>query len=430
MLLWEAVHSKLTDRVGSVMKWILYIFLFMCVASSIFAKKMTISFWHILGYHAKPVLKEMVEEYNESQRDVVVKPDFQGFFEDAQVKLLTSAISKNLPELAQIPVEFLQPYIDNGFIRPINDDIPEELRSDIQQKLWSLVERDGNIYGIPFCVFTDVFYYNESAFLKAGLDPDQPPDSWDQMIAMGKQLTLDTDGDGVLDSYALNFYLDGMYGIAPILWANGGRFFTDDGMRVNLTSPEMKKTIMMVYDLFFKYRIMSQKWTEWENAQAFLTGKLAMGWFISAGIPFSEQNLPWPLRVAHIPRFNGRRYTLLSGTALVNFSNNRKKRRAANDFARWLVKKENDVRFFRDIGFVPLRTSSLNSLELKAFTRENPNYRVALEALEYARPFPHHPEFLKINQEVSNMLERIILNEADPIEELKKTEMEINAMLQ
>ena len=67
MLLWEAVHSKLTDRVGSVMKWILYIFLFMCVASSLFAKKMTISFWHILGYHAKPVLKEMVEEYNVSQ---------------------------------------------------------------------------------------------------------------------------------------------------------------------------------------------------------------------------------------------------------------------------------------------------------------------------------------------------------------------------
>ena len=99
------------------MRWTLYIFLFLSVSSSLFAKKLTISFWHILGYHAKPIIQEMVEEYNETHPDVVVKADFQGFFEDAQVKLLTSAVSKSLPEIAQVPVEFLQTYIDNGIIR-------------------------------------------------------------------------------------------------------------------------------------------------------------------------------------------------------------------------------------------------------------------------------------------------------------------------
>ena len=211
----------------------------------------------------------------------------------------------------------------------------------------------------------------------------------------------------------MTFYLDGMYGIAPILWANGGSFFTDDGMRVHLTSPEMEKTILMVHDLFFKHRIMARTWTGWENAQAFLTG-----------------NLPWPVRIAHMPRLNGGRNALLSGTALVNFSKHRKKRRAADEFSRWLVKKENDVRFLKHSGFVPLRKSSLNSLELKAFIRENPNYNVALEALEYARPLPHHTEFLKINQEISDMLERIILAEADPTHELEQTEKKINEMLQ
>jgi len=412
------------------MRWALYVFLFLCVSSSLFAKKLTISFWHILGYHAKPVIEEMVEEYNETHAGVVVKADFQGFFEDAQVKLLTSAISKSLPEVAQVPVQFLQTYIDNGIIRPINDEIPEELRMDIRKKMWSLVEYNGDIYGIPFCVFTDVFYYNENAFIQAGLDPNKPPESWDEMIVMGEQLTRDADGDGEPDSYAMTFYLDGMYGIAPILWANGGSFFTNDGMRVHLTSPEMEKTILMVHDLFFKHKIMARTWTGWENAQAFLTGNLAMGWFISAALPFSEQNLPWPVRIAHMPRMGGGRYALLSGTALVNFSKHRKKRQAAGDFSRWLVKKENDVRFLRDSGFVPLRKSSLNSLELKSFIRENPNYNIALEALEYARPLPHHTEFLKINQEISDMLERIILTETDPTHELEQTEKKINEMLQ
>jgi sn-glycerol 3-phosphate transport system substrate-binding protein len=412
------------------MKWILYIILFVSVSSTLFAKKPTISFWHILGYHAKPIIDEMVEEYNETHPGVVVKADYQGFFEDAQVKLLTSAISKSLPDVAQVPVEFMQTYIDNGIIRPITDEIPEEMQMDIRQEMWSLVEFNGDVYGIPFCVFTDIFYYNENAFFEAGLDPDSPPSSWDEMVAMGERLTYDTDGDGDPDKYALTFYLDGMYGIAPILWSNDGHFFTDDGRLIHLTSPEMKKTIMMVHDLFFKHRIMARTWTGWENAQAFLTGNLAMGWFISAGLPFSEQNLPWPVRIAHMPRMGAGRYALLSGTALVNFSKQKKKRRVAHDFSRWLVEKENDVRFLKESGFVPLRKSSLSSLELKAFIRENPNYSVALEALEYARPLPHHTEFLKINQEISDMLERIILMEADPMHELEQTEMKINSMLQ
>lgn len=140
-----------------------------------------------------------------------------------------------------------------------------------------------------------------------------------------------------------------------------------------------------------------------------------MVWFISAGISFSEWNLPWQVRIAHVPRINGRRNAMLTGTALVNFAKSRKQRRAVRDFTFWLTSRENDIKLYETIGFVPIRHSSLNSLELKAFARENPNYRVPLEVLEYARPTPNHPEFFKINHEIGQMLQRIILNEADLI---------------
>jgi sn-glycerol 3-phosphate transport system substrate-binding protein len=416
-------------HVGLYRKSFVVTALILLVTSPIFAKQQPLSFWHILGYHAKPVLDEMIDEYNRAHSEVQVKPDFQGFFEDAQVKMLTAALSRSLPEVAQIPFEFLQIYVDNGLIAPINGEIPEELLNDVQDSLWSLVERDGSIYGLPFCVFTDVFYYNENAFRRAGLDPDRPPESWEEMVEMGKRLTGDSDADGVVDAYALTFYTDGIYGMAPILWANGGQLFTGDGKRINLTSPEMEKTVLMIHDLFFKYRLISRTWTGWESAQAFLTGKLAMGWFISAGIPYGEHNLPWPLRITHMPRFNGKQCGLLSGTVLVNFATKRKPRRASTEFMLWLLSRENDVRFYESIGFVPVRTSSRNSLEVQAYARAHPNYRIPLEAMAYARPLPHHPEFLKINQAISDMLSRIILQGADPLEELQKTEREINGQL-
>jgi sn-glycerol 3-phosphate transport system substrate-binding protein len=406
------------------------IFIFLLIAAPLFAKKKTtISFWHILGYHVKNVIEEMVDEYNDAYPHVGVKSDFQGFFEDAQVKMLTAAITKQLPDVAQIPFEFLDSYVENGFITSIDDEIPGDVRNDVMEKMWQMVSRNGKIYGLPFCAIADVFYYNVNSFREAGLDPTVPPATWDELVEMGKRLSRDSDGDGTIDEYAMTFYLNGVYGLAPLLWANGGSFLSEDGNMVNLTSQEMEKTVSMLHELVFTHKIMPRTWTDWESAQAFLMGKIAMGWFISAGISFNEQNLPWEFRVAHIPRFNGKRSVTLSGTALVNFAQKKKKRRAAWDFMLWLIHKENDIRMYERIGFLPIRKSSLNSLELKAYAKAHPNYKVPLEVLDYARPLPHHPEFLKINHEISNMLQRIMLEGADLREELKNTEKLINSML-
>jgi sn-glycerol 3-phosphate transport system substrate-binding protein len=134
--------------------------------------------------------------------------------------------------------------------------------------------------------------------------------------------------------------------------------------------------------------------------------------------------------VSQIPSLNGKRFPVLSGTVLVNFSRNRKAKAAAEDFIFWLLQKENDVLLFEKIGFLPARRSTADSLEVRAFVQRNPSYRVPIEALEYARPLPVHPEFFKVNQEIRDMLQRIILQGADPMGELVETEKKINAMLE
>lgn len=411
------------------MRKILLLVFFFLVSTTLFAKKLEISFWHSLGFHVKELIDGMAEEYNENHPDVKVNPVFQGLFEDLQVKMLAAAVTKQLPDVAQVQFEYLEPYIANGLVEPLNSIIPVEEKEDIVEIMWDLVSRNGSIYGIPFCVSTQVFFYNEDAFKRAGLEPNKPPSTWDEVIKIGKKLTRDTDGDGEIDTYAMMFWTEGLYGLAPFLWANDGEFFSNDGKRILLTSKEMQKTITMLWDLVFKYRIMPQKWTDWEGGQAFLTGKLAMGPFTSAAIYYGEQNLPWKLRITPMPSVNGKRYTVLGGSALMNFSRNKKKWKAVNDFMFWLVNKENTIKVHEKVGYIPVRNSAINSLELKAFHKENPNYKVPIDGLSYARPLPNHVEYLKINEKLRGMLERIFLNGANPILELEKTEREINEML-
>jgi sn-glycerol 3-phosphate transport system substrate-binding protein len=413
------------------MKKILFIMLFFLASASLFAKKdVEIEFWHSLGFNIKNIIEDLADEYNKANPGVKINPVFQGLFEDMQVKMLTAAITRQLPDVAQVQVEYLDPYVENGLIDPIDNIVPDEHREDILEKMWELVSREGKIYAVPFCISTTVFFYNEEAFKNVGLDPENPPSDWDEMVKTGKVLTRDTNGDGELDKYAMMFWTDGFYGIMPFFWANGGKLFSDDGKRVILTSKEMVSTIDMLMDLIFIEKIMPQNWTDWESAQAFLSGNLAMGPFTSAAISYGEQNLPWTLRITPMPMINGKRNTVLGGSAFVNFSKNRKKRNIVNDFIFWCVSKENTIRIHKSIGYIPVRKSAIKSLELKAFHKNNPNYLVPVESLEYARSIPFHPEYLKMNELMRDMLQRVILNGADTAEELARTENEINAMLE
>jgi len=130
-----------------------------------------------------------------------------------------------------------------------------------------------------------------------------------------------------------------------------------------------------------------------------------------------------------MPSINGKRYNVLGGSALVNFSSSRRKTKYINDFIAWCVNKENTIRLHEKIGYVPVRKSALNSLELKAFHRENPNYLVPIESLGYARPLPHHPDFYKMNELIRDMLHRLILDESDITAELERVDKEINELM-
>jgi sn-glycerol 3-phosphate transport system substrate-binding protein len=175
---------------------------------------------------------------------------------------------------------------------------------------------------------------------------------------------------------------------------------------------------------------MPKNWTDAETGQAFLRGTVAMGPFTCAGIRYGKENLPWELGVAPLPSVNGKRFTVLAGSALLNAARGRAERAAAQDFILWLVSKENTIRLHEGIGYIPVRKTALESLELRAFHRSNPDYRVAVDSLPDARPLPYHKEYFKINKVLTQMMDRVFISGGDPASELKWAEDEIRRILE
>lgn len=52
---------------------------------------------------------------------------------------------------------------------------------------------NGQTYGLAFTFSTPIFFYNGTIFEAAGLDPDQPPTTWEEVAAAAQAIAENTD---------------------------------------------------------------------------------------------------------------------------------------------------------------------------------------------------------------------------------------------
>ena len=108
----------------------------------------------------------------------------------------------------------LTPYIEKSEIIKTEDIFPGPLSS---------VTYEGGIYGIPRGANTIALYYNADMFKAAGLDPDNPPKTWDELYEAAKELT-----DPSKNVYGLAFSAvgteEGTFQFLPWLQMTGGDY--------------------------------------------------------------------------------------------------------------------------------------------------------------------------------------------------------------
>ena len=109
---------------------------------------------------------------------------------------------------------------------------PEEYLQDFSQVSRDTVTVRGEAWTVPFSLSNQILLYNKDKFREVGLDPEQPPTSWDELVEYAHALTRDLDGDGRTDEWGLNFTtranLGSMYAFITFLWQAGGELYSED----------------------------------------------------------------------------------------------------------------------------------------------------------------------------------------------------------
>ncbi|MER6693402.1 ABC transporter substrate-binding protein [Streptomyces minutiscleroticus] len=114
----------------------------------------------------------------------------------------------------------------------------KELKSygTLQRQLRDIYTVDGKVYGVPRTGYSMGLIYNRALFEKAGLDPDEPPATWEEVRAAAKGIAALGDGTvGYADYSAQN---QGGWHFTAELYSQGGDVVSADGKKATIDTPE------------------------------------------------------------------------------------------------------------------------------------------------------------------------------------------------
>lgn len=141
-----------------------------------------ITLWHGLQRELDATLTRLTDEYNASQDRVEVQL-VNNADQDQHEKLLAGLTTGDIPDVLVHQESYLRQMVDIQAVLPAQSciDAADHDMSDYLERARAFYEVEGVQWALPFAVTNPVLLYNRAAFADAGLDPDAPPATLDEM---------------------------------------------------------------------------------------------------------------------------------------------------------------------------------------------------------------------------------------------------------
>jgi sn-glycerol 3-phosphate transport system substrate-binding protein len=162
-------------------------------ASASYAKT-KITWWHAMGGELGSKLEEIVANYNKSQDKYEVVPTYKGSYTETMTAAVAAFRAHQQPDIVQVfEVGTGTMMAAKGAVYPVYKLMKDTGQSFDPKGFLSAVvgyytDTDGNMLSMPFNSSTPILYYNKDVFKKAGLDPNQPPKTWEELEADSKKI--------------------------------------------------------------------------------------------------------------------------------------------------------------------------------------------------------------------------------------------------
>ena len=346
-----------------------------------------VTFWHGMGGPLGRVLTSLIDEFNQTHPDIRIEEVSMGRYTALSQKIMAAVAAGKPPVIAQAYENWTVELIMSGSIVPIErflrgpNGLSEESFNDILPVFIRNNQWDDTIWSFPFNKSVRALFYNKDLFAESGLDPERPPETWDDYLGFSRAITADTDSDGYPDIWGTAGQVN-VWMFGNLLLQNGGRFFDPASQQAAFNGPEGIKALRFMKKLLADSVGFIASGYEYQND--FLARKVGMIEGSTVSLAFIKGKYEFDLGVAPLPRGKTEGVTI-AGTNVVIFSEaSERQQEAAWTFIKWFTDTEQTARWAAGTFYVPVRRSAFETDVLKEQFETYPGLRDAFGQLEYA----------------------------------------------
>lgn len=333
----------------------------------------------VAGDHAR-IMESMVRDFNSSHDDIIVEAIFSGGYRETMERAQTAFLSGNAPEVAVLDAPALLDLREMGAIVSLDEYIEaeggESFISNYLEGFMKIAQLEGETWSIPFQRSTPLFYYNKDHFRAAGLDPEDPPETWAEVGEYAEALAAEFDNSSQWQiQVPINFWL-----LKPLVLQAGGVFESEDGRSLSIDTPEMREAFNYLLNLVNQgYMAPIRQWAP--SVSDFIAGNVSMLYNSTGSLGHIQRSADFEVGTGFLP-MHEREVVIEGGGNFFIFNTDERKQQAAWEFVTWMTNPENAARWSIESGYVAVRKDAYTLPVYEEHVANHPNAITAFNQLQ------------------------------------------------
>ena len=373
-----------------------------------------------VGGKLTEVVDGIVADFEAANPDIKVNAIYSGNYDDTRVRALSALASGDPAQLAVMFSIDAYDLIEQDLVMAFDDisGVDKSWLNSFYPALMANGNIEGKTWGIPFQRSTIVAYYNKDLFRAAGLDPEAPPTTWDEIISMGKTLTKDGTYGLMIPSTGYPYWM-----FQALAIQNGKEVMSNDGLTTFFDDGTVIDTLDFWKSLSAEHGIMPEGTVEWGTLrQAFLEGKTAMMWHSTGNLTAVKNNASFDFGVAELPA-NVRKGSPTGGGNFYVFKDtSAEERSAALKLIEFMTSPEQAAAWSIATGYMGVSPAAYETEALKNYTAEFPPALVARNQLEHAVAEFSTFETARVREGLNNAIQAALTGAKSSADALKEAQ--------
>lgn len=378
----------------------------------------------------KWIFEEVAKAFMQRNPSIDVRLRTAASYLELTQQILREALVGGGPNVSHQAYSQIRILVERGLAFALDDFIKAEsdwaARGDAAS-VTAMGAVQGRLYGMPFWTSLPVVFFNADLVQKAGGDPANFPQTWDEIIKLGAR--IQALGERVSGFYYI--YKNTDWSFQALVFSEGGRLLSDDEKTVAFDEPAGARAVARL-DAFA--RAGMPEMTREQARQAFAAGALGILVDASSLLPNIEKQADGSFKVGvavhPIPSPDGR--LPVGGNAMMILTKNSDRQKAAWEYVKFASGPVGQTLMVKNTGSLPISLAAVTQDDLLGqFYRDRPNQRALLAALPkmtgwFAFPGPNANKIVSV---IEDYVERVATRKLAASEGVQAMKRDVDALL-